>query len=87
MRNYIATLLILLGGGAACGGCQAPGAGIEDPHSLVERWHPATELEMRQVIGETVMQAMHQYQKWMIQQTRKKPRDNMPNHFPEKPIT
>lgn len=74
MRRHIATLLIVLGGGAACG-CQT-----------TEAWHPTSEHEMRQVIGETVMQAMHQYRDWMIQQTRKRPRDNMPSGPPEKPI-
>ena len=79
MRNYITTLLIILGGGAACG-CQAT-----DP--LVKGWHPATEHEMRQVIGETVIQALHQYQDWMLRQTHKKPRDRMPTGKPKLPLT
>lgn len=81
MRNLIATLLIILGGGAACGGCQSPN------QPLGSGWHPASEKEMRRVIGETVIQAMHQYQQWMLQQTRKKPVDHIPNPFPKKPIT
>lgn len=49
------------------------------------QWDPSKQ-EMRMLMGNTVMQALHQYQQNMKRAIRKAPRDNVDPRFPDKPL-
>lgn len=65
------SLLALLAAGLIFGGCAIPGQSNSG-------WHPQSRLEMKNLIGNTVMQGMDQYRQYLHNSSRPNPKPIKP---------